>query len=128
MIKNNIYIKMENRLNEMTIEELKLFLRSYSSRLCNASHHCRDLVDLATNIPYITSIEGSGLSVINNTGRNMSEDTYLKSKSILGYAQNNPNSSYTEDELLFTLGYISLYYKIKDLNQQIKNCSIMKKQ
>ena len=49
----------------------------------------------------------------------MSEDTYLKAKSILGYSQNNKHHHYSEKELLFTLGYLTLYHKLKSLNIKI---------
>lgn len=111
---NNIkYQNMERRLNEMSIEQLKAFLKSFSSRLRDTRLHCRDLVDLATDVAYITSVEGSGLTVTNTSNRNMSEKIYLKAMSILGHAQNNPRSNYSEDELLFTKGYIILYHKVE---------------
>ena len=81
---NNIkYQNMERRLNEMSIEQLKAFLKSFSSRLRDTRLHCRDLVDLATDVAYITSVEGSGLTVTNTSNRNMSEKIYLKAMSIL---------------------------------------------
>lgn len=113
MINNIKYQSMEKRLTGMSVEQLKVFLKSFSSRLKDVNLHCRDLVDTTTNIAYITSVEGSGLTVTNTSNRNMSEDVYLKAMSILGYAQNNPNSNYSEDELLFTKGYITLYHKVE---------------
>ncbi|MBC2855335.1 hypothetical protein H3N56_02375 [Cetobacterium sp. 2A] len=41
----------------------------------------------------------------------MSEDIYLKAMNIIGYTKNNRNHNYTTDEIMFTLGYIALYYK-----------------
>lgn len=110
--------EIQYKLNSMTTEQVISFLSSYSSSLKEKELHCKDLIDLKTSIPYITSILASGLTVINNTTYypNMSEDTYLKAKSILGYSQNNKHHHYSEKELLFTLGYLTLYHKLKSLN------------
>lgn len=107
------YKIMEERFNRMSLDQLKAFLKSFSSSLRDVELHCRDLVDQITNIAYITSVIASGLTVINTLDNNMSEDVYLKAMSILGHAQNNPKSNYSENELLFTKGYIVLYHKVE---------------
>lgn len=109
--------KIEIKLETMSQEQLISFLSSYSSKLKNKELHCKDLVDVETSLPFITSVLASGLTVVNNTTYfpNMSETTYLKAKSILGYCQNNKFHNYSENEILFTLGFITLYHKLDAL-------------
>ena len=49
----------------------------------------------------------------------MSEKVYLKAKSILGYSQNNKYHHYSDNEILFTLGFITLYHKLDSLNIKV---------
>ena len=115
------YKTIEIRLNSMSQEQIISFLSSYSSKLKDKESHCRDLVDVETGLPFITSVLASGLTVINNTTYypNMSEKVYLKDKSILGYSQNNKYHHYSDNEILFTLGFITLYHKLDSLNIKV---------
>lgn len=111
--------KILEKLKKMNLEELKVFLRYYSSKLSKVENHCRDLVDKESDLSYITSILGSGLTVINNTTHfpKMSEEVYQKAKSVLGYIKNVPNHHYSEDEIMFVLGYTSLYHERAKLEE-----------
>lgn len=100
--------EMEEKLNSMSPKKLKEFIASYSSELRNRKEHCCDLRDQETNRPYMTSVLGSGLNVINNTTAKMSEETQMKAKAIIAYAENTFNHNYSKDELLFVKGYLSL--------------------
>lgn len=115
----NKYKNVVSSLERKSLEEIVYFLRSYSSRLGKKDLHCKDLVDDVTKISYITSILGSGLNVINNLEKSsaMSEEIHQKGKNIIAYVQKNNNHNYSQDEIMFTLGYIELYYKKEIYNQ-----------
>lgn len=113
--------KIKSKLESMSQEQVVSFLSSYSSKLKDKELHCKDLIDLETGLPFITSVLASGLTVINNTTYypNMTEKIYLKAKSILGYSQNNKFHNYSDNEILFTLGFITLYHKLDNLRIKV---------
>lgn len=119
MYKNFSLIK--KNFEGMDLERLRRFLQSFSSKLKNIKEHCRDLVDSVDNIPYMTSVLGSGLSVTNDkTNYNkMSEEVYQKGMSILAHVRNNPNHNYSENEIIFVLGYTTLYHKKNEFDAKI---------
>lgn len=119
MIKN--YQKIKKKYEQMDYERLISFLKSYSSRLSKKEGHCRDLIDNVSEVPYITSILGSGLNVINNKNKlpKMSEEVYQKGLSILGYAQKVFGNNYTEEEIIFTMGYTILYHKRNEIELKV---------
>lgn len=43
-----------------------------------------------------------------------------QARSIIAYVKNNPNHYYSEDEIMFTAGYIVLYHKNEAENRLIK--------
>lgn len=114
----NKYSTVKKMLENQSLEGTIRFLKSYSSKLGEPNFHCKDLVDSGTKIPFITSVLASGLNVINNTSKSsaMSEEVHQKGKNIIGYIQSNPSHNYTQDEIMFTLGYIELYYKKETYN------------
>ncbi|MGL5203275.1 hypothetical protein [Cetobacterium sp.] len=107
------YSNVTQKLENMSIEEINTFLQSYSSQLGKRKFHCKDLVDLVTGVPFITSILGSGLTVTNNTTYNptMSEEIHQKAQNIIAHVKGNSNHNYSQSEIMFALGYIELYYK-----------------
>lgn len=108
------YTEIIKKLESYSKEQLICFLRSYSSELKNMESHCADLYDTETKTPYMSSVLASGLKVLNakrNTYQ-MSEEVHQKANSIIGYVQKNSKHNYTEQELMFTVGYIAIYYKI----------------
>lgn len=105
------YKSVESKLEKMSLEEVLTFLRGYGSTLKDREFHCKDLMNLEDNTSYMSSVLGSGLNVINNTSSSMSEKVHQKGKSIIAYVQKNKKHNYTQDEIMFTLGYIELYYK-----------------
>lgn len=109
----NKYKNVVSNLETKSLEEVIGFLRHYSATLGKRKLHCKDLIDIETDIPYMTSVLGSGLNVINNVVKSssMSEEVHQKGKNIIAYVQKNKNHNYTQDEIMFTLGYIELYYK-----------------
>lgn len=109
----NKYQEATKKLENMSYDEVKRYLQRYSSKLKDMDTHCRDLVDLGTGYPYITSILGSALTVVNNEKHQpkMSEEIYEKASAIKGYTQNRRNHNFSKDEILFILGYITLYHK-----------------
>lgn len=114
MIKSKNYKDIVNELELKTKEQLLYFLQSYSSELRHTTLHCRDLCDVITDIPYIRSVLASGLKVLNDIGGtyHMSEEVHQKAKNIIGYVQKNKNHNYSTNEIMFTLGYIAIYYKL----------------
>lgn len=114
MIKSKKYKDIVNELELKSKEQLLYFLQSYSSELRHINLHCTDLCDSNTGIPYIRSVLASGLKVLNdkNDSYHMSEDVHQKAKSIIGYVQKNKNHNYSTNEIMFSLGYIAIYYKL----------------
>lgn len=41
----------------------------------------------------------------------MTEEAHQKANSIIGFVQKNLKYNYAEQELMFTVGYISIYHK-----------------
>lgn len=113
--------KIKKNFDGMDYERLISFLQSYSSRLRKKEEHCRDLTDTVSEIPYMTSILGSGLNVINNKIQlpKMSEEVYQKGLSILGYTQKVLGNNYTEEEIIFTMGYTTLYHKRNEIELKV---------
>ena len=107
------YLSVTQKLESMSFEEITNFLQHYSSQLGKREFHCRDLVDSVTGIPFITSILGSGLTVTNNTTYNptMSEEIHQKALNLIAHTKQYPEHHYSQNEIMFALVYISLYYK-----------------
>ena len=107
------YLNVTKKLEKMSIEEVNSFLQSYSSQLGKRKLHCKDLIDLVTGVPFITSVLGSGLTVTNNTtySPTMSEEIHQKAENIIAHVKNNSNHNFSQSEIMFALGYIELYYK-----------------